>query len=378
MKNLKTFKFVGFLCFLVSAKLLSADIIITQRAANPYKLISEDIWNLEAISAETQSVTAVIHGEIKKDNQVIVTLDSRPVVISPGAHSFSSFNIQTSRKNYFNNNIAEIEKLTQSLPPGNYTLCITVSCANAGCDGLGRNPFLIEQGICMQTQLELPTPLQLTFPEDRAKIKEVKPTLMWIPPGPIAQSSKLTFIVTLVEIEKGQNKMDAIKRNRPLLRKTGHSLTSLMYPMDLADLEVGHQYAWQVEAWVGDQWISTSEVWEFEIEEDKKEIFKFVYYQPKPIIGLETYQHRFQDTFAITAEENYIEGENTHWNISAKDILTGEYIDISSGFEQIIKKGKQNLYIVFSDNFLLKVNSTYVLTIKNSANEKIYIRIQLF
>lgn len=272
MRLLKIVKkgMLGLVLFSASQFLLGSFVIV-QRAANPYQLKSEDVWNLNIVSTETQSVNVKIFGSITKDGQKIIDLESRNVAIQPGANALSAFNVATQRKNYLNKNILEIEKLTLMLPAGNYELCIYLRCANPSCDGLNYSPFDVEASYCQQVKVEPPTPLQLTYPTDQEKIKQTKPTLSWIPPGPIASSSKLTFMITLVEMNEGQTKQDAIKRNRPLLRKTGHSLTSLMYPLDLADLEVGHKYAWQVEAWVGDQWISTSEVWEFEVEEELKD-----------------------------------------------------------------------------------------------------------
>jgi len=248
-----------------------ADFVVVQRAANPYLLKSESVYDLNIISSENQSVTVKLFGAIRKEGREVVQLESRPVAINPGANALSSFNVSSQRKNYLNKNILEIEQLTTTLPPGNYEICVYLRCATPDCSGLGRTPFDAEAVYCQQVKVEPPTPLLLSYPEDGAKLKIKKPTLSYIPPGPIAASSKLSYTVTLVKLNKGQHKVDGVKRNRPLLRKTGHSLTSLMYPLDLADLEVGERYAWQVEAWVGDQWISTSEVWEFSIEEEKEE-----------------------------------------------------------------------------------------------------------
>jgi len=250
---------------------VQADFVIIQRAANPYALKSETVYDLNIISSETQAVHIKLYGTVRKDGKEVVQLESRPVAINPGANALSAFNVSSQRKNYLNKNILEIEQLTTTLPPGNYEICVYLRCATADCNGLGRTPFDAEAVYCQQVKVEPPTPLLLSYPEDGAKLKIKKPTLSYIPPGPIAASSKLSYTITLVKLNKGQNKVDGIKRNRPLLRKTGHSLTSLMYPLDLADLEVGEKYAWQVEAWVGDQWISTSEVWEFEVVEEEFE-----------------------------------------------------------------------------------------------------------
>jgi hypothetical protein len=55
----------------------------------------------------------------------------------------------------------------------------------------------------------------------------------------------------------------------------------LPYPPELEDLEVGKQYAWQVEAILGETPVQTSEVWEFEIVEEEQEVFQMPYVRLK-------------------------------------------------------------------------------------------------
>lgn len=267
MRNLKIAISLLFFSF-ISVQAAHANFTVIQRALNPYQLKSTDIWGLDIMSTESQAVNVKLYGTISKDGVPVVKLESRAVRINPGANALTSFNVSISKINYLNKNISEIERLTLSLPPGSYQYCVYLRCATVGCDGLGTPPFDLEKIYCTNVQVEPPTPLQLAYPGNESKIKETRPGLNWIPPGPIVQSSKLNYIITLVEMNEKQNRMDAIKRNRPLLRKRGHSLNTLMFPLDLNELEVGKSYAWQVEAWVGDQWLSTSEVWEFEIVQD--------------------------------------------------------------------------------------------------------------
>lgn len=257
------------LFFLLSfSSAVNANFTVIQRALNPYMVKSADIWGLDIMSTESQAVNVKLFGTVSKGGVPVIKLESRPVKINPGANALTSFNVASSRINYLNKNIMEIERLTLSLPPGNYEYCVYMRCATSGCDGLGSPPFDIEKIYCIKVNVEPPTPLQLAYPNDKAEVCQTRPNLNWIPPGPIVQSSKLNYFITLVEMKEKQNRVDAIKRNRPLLRKKGHSLNNLMFPLDLNALEVGKKYAWQVEAWVGDQWLSTSEVWEFEICKD--------------------------------------------------------------------------------------------------------------
>jgi len=330
---------------------------------------STDAFNLDIVSSESKTVDIVLQGTIKKEGIPVVQLESRKVSINLGFNALSIFNVSANRINYLNQNIAEIERLTLSLPPGNYEFCISLRCATADCNGLGKSPFKAETALCQTVKVEPPTPLVLTYPENQAKTSQLKPTLSWIPPGPIAQSSKLSFIITLVEMNKGQSRLDAIKRNRPLLRKTGHSLTSLMFPLDLNSLEMGHKYAWQVEAWVGDQWISTSEVWEFEIEKPKKEekedVFNYVLIQK-----MDKTVHEMNNILRFIYKEPF-KGNPVTLKLTDEK---GKEVKLDE--PKIEAKYGENKYSIDLRPYLLKEDKTYTLQLINSGGEVYTLKFQ--
>jgi len=352
---------LAFICALPIIR-INANFVVVQRAANPYALKSESVYDLNIISSETQSVHIKLYGTVRKDGHTVVQLESRSLAINPGANALSAFNVSSQRKNYLNKNILEIEQLTTTLPPGNYEICVYLRCVTADCSGLGRTPFDAEALYCQQVKVEPPTPLLLSYPEDGAKLKIKKPTLSYIPPGPIAASSKLSYTVTLVKLNKGQNKVDGIKRNRPLLRKTGHSLTSLMYPMDLADLEVGEKYAWQVEAWVGDQWMSTSEVWDFEIEEEKEEVEEEVFNYVK-VKKNDSRIYTTKEKLRFLYIEEYLAGSLDYKILDEKDK------NVTPKKELKVVKG-ENRFEIDLVKELMEPNTVYRLIIFSKKGEK--------
>ncbi|MEM9528156.1 MAG: hypothetical protein AAGA31_16205, partial [Bacteroidota bacterium] len=64
---------------------------------------------------------------------------------------------------------------------------------------------------------------------------------------------------------KGQSPAEALERNPALLTQRGLHITSLLYPLNAKQLEVGRTYAWMVRAYVGGDQLVSSQQWIFSI-----------------------------------------------------------------------------------------------------------------
>lgn len=208
-------------------------------------------------------------------NNKVVEFKTSPILLNPGVNIFNSLSLNFKELNYFNNDIYEIETKTGTFPSGNYVVCVWSMCSLPDCSGLGAGAGSTEQAECIQIQVENPTPLLLSYPENNSEIEETRPVYTWIPPAPIASSSELNYLMRLVEVNEGQTPSDALLINRPLIEIEGLTQNSMMHPNDIASLEPGKTYAWQVQAFIGKTYFAKSEQWKFKVKkEEKKEIPK--------------------------------------------------------------------------------------------------------
>jgi hypothetical protein len=273
--NQKRIRFMLFsLMFLLISPNLFSEIIINQRPASPFKYSFTDVWNIDIINNESAAFNVRIIGTVVDavNNKMIYQIESSPVLLTKGLNHLTPVKVQTQSIDCHYPEIREIHQRTNSLPPGSYVVCIKVLCLTPTCDEAGSRAVNGEKVNCLNIKIDPPTPLLLASPLNRSEIDELRPMLVWIPPMPIGGLPNLFYKISLVELLEDQAPIDGILRNRPLLEVSGHQSTSLQYPFDLPALEQGKKYAWKVEAWYGEFWVATSEVWEFKIAEEEEEI----------------------------------------------------------------------------------------------------------
>lgn len=238
---------------------------INSKQGNPYWFRPNDVWNV--LITSTVELNVKVQAYISKaDGNQIYFSESQPFFLKVGANSHTSGTIQTATSQSFDQGLRNWLQINNSLPPGTYRLCYKIICANSDCDGNGSGLIGPDQSFCNTIKIQSPTPLLLNTPNNESRIKDQSPMLTWIPPSPV--SSEVSYDLTLTPILDGQSKEEAIQINRPVIIKTGIKNVLLNYPSDLPDLEIGKKYAWQVNAVLFNEIISTSKVWEFEIIAD--------------------------------------------------------------------------------------------------------------
>lgn len=348
---------------------------VFQRPANPYQFESKDIWNLDVISPYQSAFRVRFAGQIiSSEGRTLVELRSGVVNLSPGLNSLTPFTVSTERINYLDKDIQEIENLTKNLPAGNYRLCVQLTCLSNDCDGIGQGAIEGEPVHCIPLNLEQPTPLLLALPENESEIKTTRPLFVWIPPGPVAMSQKLNYSIRVVEKREGQSRMDAMRRNRPIIQKSGEQNTSLPYPADMDELIVGNSYAWQVEAYVGKTYVASSEVWEFKVVQDTFDYEKVPRTQSYVDIQQLTPGNIFYAVglFKIKYSTRFEVGKMTY---SITDDKKGRTVETESN-EFEIKSGENRFQIDLEDVFGMEHLAFYTLGISDAAGKSYVIKFQ--
>lgn len=343
---------------------------------NEYVFNTKQVLNLSVSNLNQKPLEVYFQGYIKDGrSQRVVDFKTNAVVLNIGTNIFSPMTLNFSELNYSNFDISEIEEKSGLYPYGNYVICVQAKCVTNDCSGVGSTGASLENIECINVNIENPTPLILTHPENESEIEETKPLYSWIPPSPVASSSNLNYTMRLVELLEGQSKADALSMNRPLIEMSGIERPSLMHPFDLPELEKGKWYAWQVEAFVGNTPIAKSEQWKFKVkkEEMKKEV---------PIV-FELKSELFNEFYIVNSDSikiKYLEQYNFSKNSNFKFSVIGEngFKIEKNGFEHSIIKEGVSEYIIFLRYPGLNLkDGFYLFILENHKKEKWYLRFKL-
>ncbi len=382
MKKLKLKLFI--LGLLVATPVfLLAQINIQINSFNQYYFNTKECLNFSAINIGLKSVEVQFNFKIDNaDNSKIVEFKTSPVILNSGVNLINSMTVGIKDINYFNKDIYEIETKTGTFPSGNYKVCVWSVCSLPDCAGLGSGAGSTEQAECIQIQVENPTPMLLSYPENDSEIEELRPVYNWIPPAPIASSSELNYLMRLVELNEGQTPSDALMLNRPLIEIEGLVQNALMHPNDVNPLEPGKTYAWQVHAFIGKTYFAKSEQWKFNIK--KETIVKDTIKYAKVTGKIDAGEHKISEDgyfyFAYQdSKPNYILECNL-LNSEMKQLPKA--IFEQGKFDTTLRKEVFSSDITFSGEKKYRLNTAsiklstgvYFLEIINSRREKLYIK----
>lgn len=326
---------------------------------NEYVFNTKQVLNLSVSNLNQKPLEVYFQGYIKDGiSQRVVDFKTNAVILNIGTNIFSPMTLNFSELNYSNFDISEIEEKSGLYPYGNYVICVQAKCVTNDCSGVGSTGASLENIECINVNIENPTPLILTHPENESEIEETKPLYSWIPPSPVASSSNLNYTMRLVEILEGQSKADALSMNRPLIEMSGIERPTLMHPFDVPELEKGKWYAWQVEAFVGNTPIAKSEQWKFKVKKDSIDIDLI----PKEQSFIEIKNQKGESIFYAVGElklRHIVRLENGYVNLEVFD-NKGNKIKIQNN-KFIINPGDNRLILNLEKELLFKHAQTYTL-----------------
>ena len=253
----------------------SAQVLLNPHPVSGFQISSNDILNFDVINTlpgtdKDQGVYASFRISVYLQNgQEVLQMISSRHLIPVGVTNFNSSNINIISKRYTSSEISNYEEKMRSFPMGSYSYCLDIVCEDTyeKCT----KHFIQEDNRkeCQEFSVMPMSPLLLSLPEDEEVVKNTRPNFNWIPPMPLGSDPDISYELTLVHLEADQKAEDGIRRNRPIYERDGIPAINMTFPTTLEDLEPGEHYGWQVHAYLGKILATTSEVWEFEVEEEK-------------------------------------------------------------------------------------------------------------
>lgn len=217
----------------------------------------EEIWRVNLINSLPNPISVRLEIVLEDGQHQAVLTATSPVFMLQQGSNRPAFNLTSGQIQYGNTQAAATLRNSGRLPYGSYIRCYRVIHA-AKNNLLGQN--------CQEHQVKPFGPPELVSPYNREVIHTNFPVLTWKAPFP-QSATPVVYRLHLVEVHAGQIAMDAIERNIPLLSQQIEQRNQLPYPGDVARLEKGKQYAWQISARSGDFDLGTTDVWVFTVGE---------------------------------------------------------------------------------------------------------------
>jgi hypothetical protein len=182
--------------------------------------------------------------------------------LAQGVNSIPRGAVKFSDIQFPNSPLSVIIRHDNNFPAGDYEYCFTLNLT-------GNNVSMPEEQ-CYNYELLPIAEMHLIEPFDRDTLCNKRPTLSWQPLIPGIPGS--SYQLVLSEIKKGQNAVEALNYNLPVVNQNHIGGPILPYPSIARELEEGKTYAWQVSAYKNQTVLVRSEVWTFtaHCEETKK------------------------------------------------------------------------------------------------------------
>jgi hypothetical protein len=227
---------------------------------------SNQLWNVTLINSGNPQMTVMIAIRLfdPKNDQLLMTAYSRPIVLNSGVRQLNSSDVAPIDYNYVSPAF-NVGRLGGSLlPVGEYRACYTIFPGN-------KNSEVSLAEDCIDLEIDPLSPPQLNLPADSGVVETPYPQFSWLPPTPILLFNNLNYDILVAEVQQGQSPYEAIQENLPVY--FGHHLTfnSLNYPASYKALDTGKIYAWRIVAKNEETFSAQSEVWTFKVASKKQE-----------------------------------------------------------------------------------------------------------
>lgn len=223
------------------------------------------LGNVELLNHEENELRVYLMVQLQSTEGRNLREKSQTISLKPGLSSHDLSGLQISNPNYL---LQQTEKRIDRLE-----ICLEVFLASS-------QEKLASQ--CEQMVIEPMMPPYLVYPFDKEALANPLPVFTWTPPAPIPAGKLVTYRIRVVELRGIQSAIVAVNQSPAILEEHDLIQTTLPYPIGGATLQVGLQYAWQIEAFCEGRSLGKSEVWTFFLEEEEEEETP----DPKPFVEL--------------------------------------------------------------------------------------------
>jgi hypothetical protein len=284
-------------------------------------------------------------------------------VISINKANLSSY--QPITVNYYSNKFKS--QLTQQggiFPSGDYKVEVLANVGAQFTEPIGKYAYNIT------SQLMYPMHLLQVYNNDT--IRDPNPMFTWVPPYPLPHG-EIKYELVVAEIQPNQTPDVAVKENIPLFKTSVFNQTNHYYTAAAPKLIKGKEYAWHVDLYKNDEYITGSETWKFVYGPDDS----------MPIFIIDYYYVMDEDIYAsyVTIDSNLLPIKfKEDYNVLDSIVEINLYDSLMNVFaddEEIIlgyNTGSNLTYLNFCEYDLELPQAMYLLEIICLNDKKYYIR----
>lgn len=189
----------------------------------------------------------------------VVRINTAPFWLYPGSLKIDRNAFVNARFSFANTALGNAVRQSGKFAEAEYEYCYEIEVLKAKGTVAVTN---YEQ--CFVYKLQPLTPLLLINPLDGDEFCNKRPSFTWQPPMPLPPNAK--FRLLLAELKEGQDPVEAVSLNQPLIHQANIRINSLTYLVNIPDLKEGHRYVWQVTVYLDQTILKKSEVWTFAIK----------------------------------------------------------------------------------------------------------------
>jgi hypothetical protein len=237
-------------------------------SADPYYFHAKDVMKVMVMNELYAEQNVKLRATLLYFENQVTIIESNPFLLTKGGNLFDLSN-EINSMNWQQDEFRESDETTNGLFPGSYKVCYEIFSNEA-------TPRAVVDGkICETFKIEFPTPLLLAYPFDKSEIEEKNPIFNWIAPLPAGLEKNIGYKMSLYENREKKPKSMILNQRPIAVIETPTTSTNL--PSTINELELGVNYYWKVDAYLGRTFLVSSEVWEFKLKEPKKVLVPEVY-----------------------------------------------------------------------------------------------------
>ncbi|HMQ78746.1 MAG TPA: hypothetical protein PKE39_00670 [Ignavibacteria bacterium] len=242
----------------------SGKIVIILKKPPPFLFYTEDMFKLTLINPTNETYRVNLHGRSTETIiGLVIDASCNTFDLPPGTKIVQTSDVGKVTINEKNEKYKDVITRMGQLPSGNYDICVEVVNAATG-EILGTD--------CITQEVMLVSQVALVYPADALKLQTENkyPVFTWLPPVPIAKGQSVTYKLKIVDIYGMQSAYDAMQSNPLYFSNSNIRSTSYQYPVSARPFSAGSSYAWQVEAYLNGNLLSSSEIYDFTYGEMKQ------------------------------------------------------------------------------------------------------------
>lgn len=227
---------------------------------DPYYVHAKDLTKVIITNSFINYNKAKLVVTVSFFEEKVCTIETLPIEIKTGSE-FYDFSNQISIINWTRGDLKQADETTSGMLPGKYKICYRLY-------DMSNMEAIMDGQLCENIKIEFPTPLLLAYPFDKSEIEDKNPVFSWIAPLPAGLEKNIIYKMSLYE-NTDKTPKSAVVSQRPItVIETNFANSNL--PSTVNELKFGVDYFWKVDAYIGSNYLISSEVWEFKLKEPKK------------------------------------------------------------------------------------------------------------